>query len=122
MTVEGTLAATTRRRRIRVTGVVQGVGFRPFVHNLAARLGVSGFVGNDPDGVFIEVEAAPDTLDAFERSLAAEAPPWRSSKTSPPRRSLPPVKPGFGSSNRREGVDGPSCRPTSGPVTTVSPS
>ncbi len=75
MTVKGTVAATTERWSIRVTGVVQGVGFRPFVHNLASRLGVSGFVGNDGDGVFIEAEAGRDTLDAFRRALTDEAPP-----------------------------------------------
>ena len=44
------------RLLVRVEGVVQGVGFRPFVHNLANRLGLAGFVGNDASGVFIEVE------------------------------------------------------------------
>ncbi|MBN1193299.1 MAG: acylphosphatase, partial [Coriobacteriia bacterium] len=37
---------------LQVTGVVQGVGFRPFVYNLAARLGVRGWVKNTSDGVF----------------------------------------------------------------------
>ena len=44
------------RRNVRVEGVVQGVGFRPFVHGLANRVGVAGLVGNDAPGVFIEVE------------------------------------------------------------------
>ena len=39
-------------------GVVQGVGFRPFAYGLAARLGLSGFVRNDSEGVLIEIEGA----------------------------------------------------------------
>ncbi len=61
------------RRRIRVTGVVQGVGFRPFVHGLAGRHRVAGFVLNDGEGVLIEAEAAG--LDAFVAALTGEAPP-----------------------------------------------
>lgn len=60
-------------RRIRVRGQVQGVGFRPFVWSLAQRLGVSGEVLNDAEGVLILAHGRD--LDAFERALAAEAPP-----------------------------------------------
>ncbi|MBE9376018.1 carbamoyltransferase HypF [Saccharopolyspora sp. HNM0983] len=63
------------RTRTRITGVVQGVGFRPFVHALAARLGVSGFVGNDVHGVFVEAEAHRDVLDRFHAALREQAPP-----------------------------------------------
>ena len=42
------------RQRITVTGVVQGVGFRPFVHRIANDLGLAGFVGNDSGAVFLE--------------------------------------------------------------------
>lgn len=59
-------------RRIRVRGQVQGVGFRPFVWQLAARLGLAGEVSNDAEGVLIH--AAGEELDTFERALAAEAP------------------------------------------------
>ncbi len=62
------------RRALRVHGVVQGVGFRPFVHRLATALGVAGFVGNDAAGVFVEAEAEPATLDEFVRRLRADAP------------------------------------------------
>ncbi|MDH4176826.1 MAG: acylphosphatase, partial [Thermoleophilia bacterium] len=63
-----------QRRRLRVTGVVQGVGFRPFVHGLATRLGLAGFVLNDGAGVVVEIEGAPAGLDAFVDALRAEAP------------------------------------------------
>jgi len=62
------------RRRLRVTGVVQGVGFRPFVHRLAGELGLAGFVLNDGDGVVIEVEGAPALLDDFAHRLEGETP------------------------------------------------
>ncbi|HYA00168.1 MAG TPA: carbamoyltransferase HypF [Candidatus Binatia bacterium] len=61
--------------RIRVDGVVQGVGFRPFVHGLASALGLTGLVGNDTTGVFIEVEGSPQVLDRFVSRLRSEAPP-----------------------------------------------
>ncbi|MGW4060050.1 carbamoyltransferase HypF [Amycolatopsis sp. NPDC004747] len=63
------------RVAVRVVGVVQGVGFRPFVHQVAGRLGLSGFVGNDVHGVFAEVEGAPPEVERFVRALEAEAPP-----------------------------------------------
>ena len=63
------------RLSVRVEGVVQGVGFRPFVRNLAARLGLAGFVGNDASGVFIEVEGDSEQLSAFLADLEDEAPP-----------------------------------------------
>jgi hydrogenase maturation protein HypF len=62
------------RRRFRVKGVVQGVGFRPFVYGLAQRQGLGGFVLNDGDGVVIEAEGAPTALDGFAASLREEAP------------------------------------------------
>lgn len=63
----------TDARRIRVRGQAQGIGFRPFVWQLAARLGISGEVHNDVEGVLIHARGAP--LDAFEAALRAEAPP-----------------------------------------------
>jgi hydrogenase maturation protein HypF len=63
------------RRRLRVDGVVQGVGFRPFVHGLANRLGLAGSVLNDGRGVVIEAEGEADALDAFAAALSEEAPP-----------------------------------------------
>jgi hydrogenase maturation protein HypF len=63
------------RSQVRVEGVVQGVGFRPFVHQLATRLGLAGLVGNDAGGVFVEVEGPPAVVEAFLRALQLEAPP-----------------------------------------------
>ena len=60
---------------LHLSGVVQGVGFRPFVHRMALRHGVSGSVRNEAGSVRIVAEAAPEALDAFARSLVEEAPP-----------------------------------------------
>jgi hydrogenase maturation protein HypF len=60
---------------VRVSGVVQGVGFRPYVHALAARFDLAGWVGNDANGVFVEVEGAPDAVAAFTDELPRGAPP-----------------------------------------------
>lgn len=63
------------RQRFTVTGVVQGVGFRPFVHRIASELGLAGFVGNDSGAVFIEVQGPLVRIDEFARRLRADAPP-----------------------------------------------
>src|SRR5579863_3907761 len=63
------------RTAVRVEGTVQGVGFRPFVYSLASRLGLSGVVGNDVDGVFIEAEGPMATVQRFLVALEKEAPP-----------------------------------------------
>ncbi|MFG3288654.1 carbamoyltransferase HypF [Streptomyces sp. NPDC048179] len=67
--------ATAVRRRITVRGTVQGVGFRPYVHRLAADLTLTGFVGNTASGVLIEVEGAPAGVERFCERLADEPPP-----------------------------------------------
>lgn len=54
---------------------MQGVGFRPFVHRAATLRGLAGFVHNDGRGALIEVEGAPDEIDAFLGELAHRAPP-----------------------------------------------
>ena len=62
------------RLRLRVAGLVQGVGFRPYVHRLATDLELSGHVGNDTRGVFIEVEGPHDAAQEFMSRLVTDAP------------------------------------------------
>ncbi|MBL8079534.1 MAG: carbamoyltransferase HypF [Anaerolineales bacterium] len=60
---------------VHITGIVQGVGFRPFVYNLATKLNLKGWVKNTSAGVDIEVDGEQDMLDAFVKALRDEAPP-----------------------------------------------
>ncbi len=62
-----------RRKRVQVRGIVQGVGFRPFVFNLATGMGLSGWVRNTSESVIIEVEG--DDPERFVVALRAQAPP-----------------------------------------------
>lgn len=62
-------------RHLRVRGLVQGVGFRPFVYRLARRHGLAGWVLNAADGVQIHVEGTAAALDCFAADLAAQPPP-----------------------------------------------
>ena len=78
------------RHRIRVAGVVQGVGFRPFVHRLATELDLAGHVGNDTEGVFVEVEGRR------RRRGSLRGAPWRRS-------------PAAGQDRRRRPGDGDLC-------------
>src|SRR5262249_22499865 len=63
------------RLELRVEGIVQGVGFRPFVYSLARLLGLNGLVSNDSQGVHIEIEGARGVVDEFLVALESEAPP-----------------------------------------------
>ncbi|MEZ5994140.1 MAG: carbamoyltransferase HypF [Hyphomonadaceae bacterium] len=65
--------APLQRRRVRIRGAVQGVGFRPHVYRLATREALSGWVRNDSDGVLLEIEGR--ALDDFLQALRDEAPP-----------------------------------------------
>ena len=64
--------------RIRVDGIVQGVGFRPFVFNLAQKLGLGGSIVNDSQGVAIEVEGSVEKIAEFRARLVSDAPPLAS--------------------------------------------
>lgn len=62
------------RLRLQITGLVQGVGFRPFVFRLAEESGLKGYVLNDTSGVLIEVEGDKDRLDRFLHRIVKEKP------------------------------------------------
>ena len=63
------------RRRIHVAGIVQGVGFRPYIYRLATERHLAGQIANTSSGVVIEVEGAADVVDDFLAYLPAQAPP-----------------------------------------------
>jgi hydrogenase maturation protein HypF len=66
---------TKHRVAYHIEGIVQGVGFRPFVYTLALRYGLTGFVLNNALGVEIELEGSNERLEAFDKSLLSELPP-----------------------------------------------
>lgn len=66
---------TRRRMRLELRGMVQGVGFRPFVYRLANSLELAGWVCNSPQGVQVELEGGLDRLNLFIDRLHSEAPP-----------------------------------------------
>ena len=67
--------AARERRHVEVRGIVQGVGFRPFVYRLARELDLDGWVRNDGAGVTIEVEGRDRGIAEFVRRLRDDAPP-----------------------------------------------
>jgi hydrogenase maturation protein HypF len=64
-----------KRARYLFTGIVQGVGFRPFIYRLAVAQKLTGFVQNRPDGVLVEVEGTPQAIDGFFSNVGRELPP-----------------------------------------------
>jgi hydrogenase maturation protein HypF len=64
-----------KRLRLRLRGVVQGVGMRPFIFRLASEEGLSGFVYNDGQGVVVEAQSTKKNLDRFQQRLRSELPP-----------------------------------------------
>lgn len=62
-------------RRFRVCGIVQGVGFRPFVHRLAKKHEAFGWVLNDSEGVLLELQASPDAIDNIIFNIKSNPPP-----------------------------------------------
>ena len=67
-------SASSRRMHIDVRGIVQGVGFRPFVYKLAHSLGLTGYVFNSSSGVSIEIEGGEAELNTFIETLRADPP------------------------------------------------
>ncbi len=90
-------------RRILVEGVVQGVGFRPFVYALATRRGLGGWVRNTASGVEIEVEGPGDALDAFLDDLRADRPPLAHIERLREEEALPLGREGFEIEHSRDG-------------------
>src|ERR1035441_8164817 len=64
-----------QRIQVRLRGIVQGVGFRPFVYHLAQRLNLAGYVRNDSSGLIAEVEGEAAGVEAFLEALGNEHPP-----------------------------------------------
>jgi len=75
MSLDARAVCAERAERIRVSGIVQGVGFRPTVWRLAQRYRLRGWVANDGEGIDIRISGAPDGVEAFVRALTTEAPP-----------------------------------------------
>lgn len=70
-----TETSTSTRLQLLVIGVVQGVGFRPFVYRIATELMLAGSVQNGPRGVTIEIEGQPEAINSFQQRLKSELPP-----------------------------------------------
>ena len=82
-------ATIATRLHLDVQGVVQGVGFRPFVYTLATQLHLTGFVGNASGGVFIEVEGQANDVATFYQQLVTAPPPLARIETIE-RKPVPP--------------------------------
>jgi hydrogenase maturation protein HypF len=92
------------RKQIRVRGIVQGVGFRPFVFNLAQRLQLAGYVLNSSAGVLAELEGDPTQIESFLRELRENPPPLAQIEDISVE-NLDPA--GYASFSIRESVDVP---------------
>ena len=64
-----------KRAEIKITGIVQGIGFRPFIYNLAKTRSIQGWVLNNEKGVFIDAEGEDGNLDRFIQDIPRLAPP-----------------------------------------------
>lgn len=71
----------TDRYIVKITGIVQGVGFRPFIYTLAKSLGLTGWVKNDSGGVIIDAESDRETIELFIQRIRSEAPPLSNIKS-----------------------------------------
>ena len=75
--------------RVQVSGIVQGVGFRPFIFKLAEEGRLCGHVANTSSGVQIHVEGAPERIEAFIRAIRVQAPPLAQITAVESRRAAP---------------------------------
>jgi hydrogenase maturation protein HypF len=89
------MSALTARKQIRIRGIVQGIGFRPFLYHLAHRFQLHGHVQNTSEGVLLEVEGAPQTIDRFLQQIAADHPPFARIEETVVRDLEPTGEPGF---------------------------
>lgn len=80
-----------KRIQINIEGIVQGVGFRPFVFTLAKKCSLGGFILNDTRGVYIEIEGEEERLRAFISSLQTDLPPLARIERLESRNSLEPL-------------------------------
>ncbi|MFQ6614289.1 MAG: acylphosphatase, partial [Fidelibacterota bacterium] len=64
-----------KRLHLEINGIVQGVGFRPFIYNLARSFHLTGWVTNTSSGVALEVEGSPKQIANFRRAVSSETPP-----------------------------------------------
>jgi hydrogenase maturation protein HypF len=86
--MEPSSAASLVRVRLRISGLVQGVGFRPFVWRRATDLGLTGWVGNDATGVILEAEGTAASVEGLLEAL--QSPPPLSRVDAILQRQLPP--------------------------------
>jgi hydrogenase maturation protein HypF len=95
---------TQERWEVSIRGIVQGVGFRPFVYGLARRHGLAGLVRNDAEGVHVEVEGDAERLDLFVRGIEEKAPPLAVVEAVSWRQLVALGERGFRIEESREGV------------------
>ncbi len=74
----GTDSRKVIRARIQISGIIQGVGFRPFIYRLAKTQGLTGHVANTAAGVSIEIDGSGQEIDHFATAIACEKPPLAS--------------------------------------------
>lgn len=105
------------QRRLHVSGIVQGVGFRPFVWHLARDLGLDGWVRNDASGVECLLQGSEETLARFAQRLKTDAPPLadvrsitaRDEPPGPPLAGFTILASGAGQAATMIGVDTGTC-------------
>ena len=83
------------REKIAVHGIVQGVGFRPFIHKLVQEYGLRGFIKNTSSGVELELEGERETLERFTEALPLRAPKLAPEKKAPAPKPKTPSRDGF---------------------------